>query len=649
MFYQDVPFELEANIAYRIELRERCAVDVEFRNAVWQACKLDVVYWLVAFCWLYEPRTRRDANGNIMPKMIPFIPWQHQIPAIQEMREYLGECDVTVFKSRGEGFSWIAVLLALHDWLFDDMAKVGLVSNTEKKADDPGNMDSLLAKIDWELTKLPVWMAGVKDARRVAAPDYRRNFTEHSLVNLRNGSQINASAATSDAGRAGRYKWFLADELAFWNLGDDRKFMESIRGSTESRCSISTPNGDTGVFYDMVHIPGNARTIRIHWTQNESKNRGLYKVSGNVATAVDPIGNPLLPQYDPPSQEVLDRWSRLRQKGFVLEKTLRSDWYDWQCDRSDSTPQSIAQELDLDFGGSAFRVFKAEFFDKARETVMQPLVIGTFSYDPEDLSPEFSRETGGLFKLWVDLDAQGRPPMGEYAVACDIASGLGGSYTSNSTLSIVNINTMEEVAAYACNTIEQSEFGEFAVAVAKWWHNAYLNWEVNNAGAFTKRVKDLRYGDIYERTVIDSRGIKKEKKIGWHTNKTSKELMFGDIQRRVKNGQFVVRSEDFVRECGEYVRTGPNSEIQHQGVKTTHDKSSKGQAHGDRVVSLAIALQTAIERNPEGTVEKPAPTKSNFGPAPPNTMAARVEQWEKEDKPVDDWDDRSNADLANKN
>jgi len=599
-------------------------------------------------CWLFEPRTRRDKYGNVMPKMIPFIPWEHQIPAIQEMREYLGECDVTVFKSRGEGFSWISILLALHDWLFDDMSKVGLVSNTEKKADDPGNMDSLMAKLDWELTKLPMWLAGVKAGPRVSAPDYERNLTKHSLVNLRNGAQINAFAATSDAGRSGRYKWFLEDELAFWETGVGRQFMESVRESTESRCSVSTPNGDNNVFYDMVHLPsGNNRLIRVHWTQNPSKNRGLYKIVDNIAVAVDPVNNPLLPQYDPPSQEVLDRWSRLRQKGFVLEKTLRSDWYDWQCDRPDSTPQSIAQELDLDFGGSAFRVFKAEFFEKARETMMPPLVVGEFSYDPEDLSPEFSRETGGLFRLWVDLDARGRPPMREYAGGCDIASGLGGSYTSNSTLDIVNINTMEQVASYACNTIEQSEFGEFAVAVAKWWHGAYLNWETNNAGAFTKRVKDLQYGDVYERTVLDSSGVKRVKKVGWHTNKTSKELMFGDLQRKVKNGQFVIRSEDVIRECGEYIRTGSNSEIEHQSQRNTADKSSKGMAHGDRVISLAVALQTAIDRNPEGKVEH-AETKIS-GPAPPNTMAARIEQWEKEDKPVDDWDDRTNADLARKN
>jgi hypothetical protein len=323
-FYRDVPRDFESNIAYRLKLRERCVADAGFRRAMWTACKEDVLFFFSAFCWLYEPRPRRDSTGRLLPKMIPFIPWEHQVPAIKEMRANLGFRDITVFKSRGEGFSWIAVLLALHDWLFDEMSKVGLVSNTEKKADDPGNMDSLMAKIDWEIEKLPSWMSGDRDVH------WKRNLSEHSLVNLRNGSQINAFAATADAGRAGRYKWFLADELAFWAESVGRDFMEAIRESTDSRLAISTPNGASGVFYDTVHKPSNILKIRIHWTENSYKNRGLYRLSGNTTSAVDPKNNPLCRDYYQPSQEVIERWARLRAKGFKLEDSLRSPWYDEQ-------------------------------------------------------------------------------------------------------------------------------------------------------------------------------------------------------------------------------------------------------------------------------------------------------------------------------
>lgn len=639
MYYQHVPQTLDANIAYRIAMRERAVTDMGFRRAMWQACRDDVLFFFSAFCWLYEPRPRFDAAGHKLPKMIPFIPWEHQIPAIQEMRQNLGTSDIVVFKSRGEGLSWIGILLALHDWLFDDMAKVGVVSNTEKKADDPGNMDSIGAKLDWELTKLPLWMAGEPKIH------WTRNLADHSWVNLRNQSQINAFAATADAGRAGRYKWFLADELAFWDRGKDREFLEAIRESTESRLAISTPNGSSGAFYDMVHNPSSVVRIRVHWSQNPYKNRGLYRLVKGIPVA-EP-GHALTKGYDPPSNAVRDRWLRLRAKGFKLEGQPRSPWYDAQCDRADATPQSIAQELDLDFGGSMFRVFSAEFFDKAKSTLMGPQVVGKLSYHPETLEPEFIEGVNGDFKLWCQLDANGNPPRRDYAIGGDISSGLGGSHTSNSVLEIIDLLNMEQIGQFTSNTVEEGEFGELAVVVAKWFHNAYLGWEMNFGGGFTKRVLRLGYGNIYMRDVLWKRSKKKTKEVGWNTNPRSKELMFSDLHRMVKTGEFTIRDADLFRELGEYVRSGPQSEIEHvlstKNTKSTTDKSSMGKAHGDRVIAMCVALQVAKDR-PADTMSGDA---NPVGPPPVNTLAWRVEQWRLEDEASrDSWDDRTTGDLA---
>lgn len=635
MYYQDVPRQFEQNIVYRLALRERAATDAGFRRAMWHACREDVLFFFSAFCWLYEPRPRFDSAGRKLPKMIPFIPWDHQIPAIKEMRQHLGTSDIVVFKSRGEGMSWIGILMAMHDWLFDDMAKVGLVSNTEKKADDPGNMDSLFAKVDWELTKLPLWMAGERDVH------WKRNLADHSLVNFRNQSQLNAFAATADAGRAGRYKWFMADELAFWDRGKDREFLEAIRESTESRLVVSTPNGSSGAFYDIVHNPSSVVRIRVHWSQNPYKNQGLYKIVGGQAVA-DP-GSTLAKGYDPPSTAVRQLWLRLRSKGFKLEAAVRSPWYDRQCDRADATPQSIAQELDLDFGGSMFRVFGAEFFEKVKSTLLGPQLVGKLSYHPETLAPEFVEGVNGDFQLWCQLDAKGAPPVRQYAIGADIGSGLGGSHTSNSVLQVVDLLNMEQVGQFVSNTIEPSEFGELAVVAAKWFHGAYLGWEANFGGGFTKRVLDLGYGNVYRRTIHWKKSRKKTKEVGWWTDDRSKELMFADLQRMVKNGEFTIRDAELARELGEYIRTGPQSKIEHVLAVTTTDQSSRGKAHGDRVIATGVALQVAKER-PSDTVSD---DKQPAGPPPVNTLAWRVEQWRREDDAErDSWDDRTTGDLA---
>lgn len=634
MYYQQVPREFEQNIAYRVAIRERAGADLGFRRAMWQACKEDVLFFFSAFCWLYEPRPRKDAHGRWLPKMIPFIPWDHQIPAIQTLRQSLGVRDVVVFKSRGEGLSWIGVLMALHDWLFGDMPKIGLVSNTEKKADDPGNLDSLMAKIDWELKQLPAWMAGEKDIH------WTRNLADHSLVNLRNVGQVNAFAATKDAGRAGRYTWFLADEMGFWDRGKDREFLEGIRASTDSRLVISTPNGSSGAFYDLVYNPSSIVKVRIHWSENPYKNRGLYRLVNGLPVA-EP-GHTLAPEYDPPTKPVRDMWIRLRAKGFKLEDRPRSPWYDEQCDRADATPQSIAQELDLDFGGSMFRVFGAEFFAKAKTTLRGPMRVGKLTYHPETLATDWVDGGNGDFQLWCQLDAEDRPPVGKYAIGCDICSGLGGSHTSNSVLQVVDVANMEQVGQFVSNIVEPSEFGEFAVAVAKWFHDAFLGWEANFGGGFTKRVLDLGYGNVYRRTVHWKRGRKKTKEVGWWTDDRSKELMFADLHRMVKHGEFTVRDAELFRELGEYVRTGPQSGIEHVLALGTSDESSKGKAHGDRVIAIAVALQAAKDR---GTDIVSGDEKSS-GQPPPNTLAWRAEQWRIEDDAgKDEWDDSMTGQL----
>lgn len=642
--YKEVPKDLEGNLKYRIELQERCLVDSEYRAAVWAACKSDVLYFFNAFCWLYEPRPRHNEDGVMLPKQIPFITWVHQDPQILKIDQYLGTRDIVVEKSRAEGMSWIAVLFAVRDWLFDDMAKVGLVSNTEKKADDPGNMDSLMAKIDWELEKLPDWMTGIKNV------DYVRNKSEHSLVNLKSGGQINAFAATSDAGRAGRYKWFAPDELGFWDRPKDRQFMESIRSSTDCRLVISTPGGSEGAYYDFVHSPSNAIKIRLHWSDNPTKNRGLYRFVDGRPTAVDSVDNPLQREYQELDQEILDLFSRLRTKGFRLDgKRVRSPWYDFECDKADSDPHSIARELDLDYGGTMYRIFGDDFRDVATKTVRPPDLQGIISYDPETFELSFDRSHEGPVKLWTTLDHRNRPPHRVYAAGVDISSGLGGTHTSNSVIEVIDQVTGEQVLEFATNTEEPYDFAGTCIAIAMWFHNAYLGWEANYGGSFTKRLKDSDYHNVYYRTLYDSRGVNRTKKLGWWTDDTSKNMMMGQMSRSVRDRKLVLRSEDLLNESGQYVQMG--TKIEHVGAANTIDESAKGKAHGDRVIAMGVAQMISLDRplertnNPDDGVDEY--TRNH---PPPGSMAARQKEYDdSQRKDADGWDDRGNWDLAHRN
>ena len=113
--YNQVPKNLKDNLKYRRELLAWADTPAR-RRSLWTACKQDILFFINAFCWLYEPRTSRlrGTTSNV----IPFITYGYQDDAFLEMHEALGYRDVGVEKSRDLGATWMFLTLCFHGWLF---------------------------------------------------------------------------------------------------------------------------------------------------------------------------------------------------------------------------------------------------------------------------------------------------------------------------------------------------------------------------------------------------------------------------------------------------------------------------------------------------------------------------------------------------
>ncbi len=635
--------ELGTNVRYRKELRAAAAKDPKVRKALMDACREDVLFWFNAFAWVYEPRPRKDAKGKPLPKTIPFITWPHQDPIIRELEESLGYCDIGVNKSRGEGLSWIGVLMATHECLFSrDGSKVGLVSSKLAKADATGDLDSLMAKVVWELEKLPPWMSGKRASSILDEGDWCYNSTEHTITFRRSNSVMTAFPASNDTARGGRYTWFLADELASWAHNDAELLMSATGPATDSRFIVSTPMGPIGPYYKFIHTPSAAaKILTAHWSQNISKNRGLYRIVHGKPVAVEQF-NPLHPDYNPPTKAVQELFSRLKLKGFDLKGGVRSPWYDTQCDRPDSTPSSIARELDLDFGGSVDKYFHQEFFDAAEKHIRPAQIRGVFYASPEDTQWDFERASDGPFHLWCDLDHRLMPPRSEYVIACDVAHGSGGSHSSNSALEVLDLITKEQVLEFASNTVKPEDFADIAIGMCSWFYGAYLIWENQGPGtAFGARIQQRKFGNIYDRKVPwKSSKARIVTEPGWITTKETKEAMFEGIRSAVKRRELVIRSKELVEELHQYIRD-PSGKIEHVGAKIATGGEA-GLAHGDRVIAIGIALQAAMDR------PQSAKRREDWAPDSdpmPGTLAYR--EWLADrDADPDVWDSRSTYDLT---
>lgn len=642
-FYESVPKDLVENLRYRVAIRKQCEKDSRLRKAVMAACREDVLYFFSAWCWLHEPRPMLDEEGNLLPEVIPFIPWPHQVDLIRTIRENLGFKDIGVEKARGEGMSWIALMMALHDWTFaipgTRMISIGIVSRTMEMADTPGDMNSLMPKLDWELERLPKWMVGVKDV------DYKRLAKDHTLRNLRNNSLISAYASTGEVGSGGRYTWWLIDELSKFPPGNDADALTSTQASTKSRLIIGTPYGSEGAYYDVMHQPSSMIKLTLKWEDNPTRNRGLYRMVHEAPVAIDPINNPLPPCYTPPDFDTMNMLLRLRRNGFKLEKGLRSPWYDTECDRPNANPFNIAQELDRDYGGSMYKIFTDDFFTSANETVRPPFCRVNLTYD-EELRPTVTRAGDGELLLWMTLDAFNEPPRHPYVLGVDICTGIGGAYTSNSVIQIIDAITKEQVGEYAANTIAPDDLADLSVAICNWLGNAYLAWERNGPGnAYTARIKEIGYPNVYLRTkLFDKRRRKKAKEPGWWTDTKSKEILFSELKRIVAIRELKVHGEQVVQECQQYIRIGRS--IEHvANARGDKDSPDRGESHGDRVIALGIAVQALRDR----------PVQASAPGRPLHVEPGSIEERDRfhyeaeRAKKYDDWDDRSNWDLMSGN
>jgi hypothetical protein len=215
-----VPRDPIENMKWRIRCRERALVDRRFRDALWQACMDDVLFFCAFALWVDEPRA--------LVKRKPMIPWPHQIPVILAMDETITEAmateqpvSLTLKKSRAQGGTYVYLAVTIRRALKESGFTVGLVTRNEQLVDSRIDDTAVMFKVARMLDLLPVWML---------PKGYERNMTEH-VIRLPNGSGWSGYAATSDVARGGRTTVFCFDEPGseeFVAANRDFKILSSV-------------------------------------------------------------------------------------------------------------------------------------------------------------------------------------------------------------------------------------------------------------------------------------------------------------------------------------------------------------------------------------------------------------------------------------
>lgn len=572
------PKDPKKNLDWRIRCRRRAMQDERFRRAFWQACMSDPVFFFNAVLWVYEPRAK--------VKEKPFVTWCHQDPTILKIDALIDEAmdvehpiSLTVPKSRAQGGTFIYLGVLIRRALKDRGFSAGLVTRNEDLVDSRTDNNAVMWKLAWMLDRLPKWML----------PDgYARNSTEHTIL-LPNGSLFSGFSATGDVARGGRTTVFAFDEPGseeFIAGNKDYKILSSVSHVTNAILLVSTYGTDSGVFYESAKDPENKRVISLDWKDNPLHSKNAYVFRDGNAEAIRPEEAEDVREYINSHGREL---RAIERRGHKLEGKFRSPWYDAHCLQPGATPRYIARELDMDPRGAVGKLFEPDLLELVKQRdVRPPIWQGKPLFDSETLKLTglLSRNDGPL-KLWFKPGIDNSPPLGPFSVGCDIAMGSDGAYSSNSCASIIDERTGEQVGEYTVRGMQSIVFARNVLGLCMWLRNAFLGWEDSGvSGPFAKEIMETRcYGNVYFREVAEIGSRKKTRKAGWGNAKDGdKANLFERMALAMEMGDYVVRSEDLVRECGEY--EWEKGKIIHRPTKNL-DQNEK--AHGDRCIAAGVA------------------------------------------------------------
>lgn len=233
-------------------------------------------------------------NPRKNPSTVPFITYPYEDQLILDLVDCISnQKDILIDKSRDMGVSWCTLLVYCWFWQFQGEGMDFLVgSRKEQYIDQIGNMSTLLEKIRFLIRNQPVWM-------RPKGFDFKTHSNYLKIVNPDTKSTIIGEATNNNFSRSGRFRSIMLDEFAFWEC--DSQAWRASADSSNSRIVVSTPCGFNNQFAKLRHS-NSIKVTSLHWKLHPEKDQA---------------------------------------------------WYDNECKRRNYDSVEIAQELDINYEGSA--------------------------------------------------------------------------------------------------------------------------------------------------------------------------------------------------------------------------------------------------------------------------------------------------------
>lgn len=608
-YYKGVPKDIEANLKWRAEVLERAGKDPQYAATLKQMCADDVLFYINVFCWIKEPRDMKDP-------IKPFITYDYQDDSILE------ECDaieqglsVAWPKTRAMGATWMAI--CIYDWFlkFRKNLDFGMVSQKEDLVDKRGDTSSLFGKFDFLWKYQPEWLK----------PSITRR---HCFIkNNDNNTTIVGESTTENMFRSQRKTAVFVDEFAAFPVADSFSVLKALFSVTNSVLYCSTPQGTGNGFWRIVFKTAAIKRY-LHFSQHPIFSKGLYTTDekGKLKHLDDFKGKVKIRRID---------WSGYKEFDFpgnypfILDGKMRSPWYD-DVEAETGSKQTMAQEVEINFQGSAHQFFDADFINKLiAEYCIDPIEEGMIDVNDtenNDANPgDFARLEEGPLKLWFHLgDNNGRDFIKDkkFGIGGDVSAGTG---ASNSSATVVDLATGKKVALWKDPNTFPKEYAEISIAMCKWFNNAKLIWDASGSigQTYSTRIAQLHYANLYYHKDEVDPGKRVSDKPGYFLNPTLRGVLLREYRSALSLREFINVSKSGMDETLQFIEE-PGGKAVHSAAKNNEDPSGAKEAHGDECIgdALAAKLRTIILKNRE---KKEEDVEFN-----PYCLAARIANWERE-------------------
>lgn len=509
--------------------------------SVLEAAKTDPVVFLMAAGWTKVVK-EVDSEGRERPTDTasqPFIPWVTQREILHKVTDAVNDGrDIAWAKSREMGASWILLALGLWGWLYHDWS-ILLCSRTEDLVDRAGDLDALFPRIDSMVERLPPGFLPCPREDLLPGGNKRR----HMVLTHPAGHSIVGQSTTEHIGRGGRRTVVIFDEAAAQDKLEAA--WRSAADTTSCRIAVST------------HLTGSYFTRSI-WP--------------NARSSGDPV--PILTTYEDHPAKSAGGEDRVDQDGTVTgepgRKYFWSPWFERQLARRDLVDIRENVLALPSTAGKGF--FPLAHVLRCRQQQAEPRRCDCRDGRLVDLP-------SGHWRVFREPTRASR-----LVVGMDPAYGTG---RHNACAVMLDTERKEVVAVYVDPHIPPYDLAREMVQAGRTWARGraetLIGWEVNGPGAALHHdLQRLRYPAIWS---------ERKGRPGWTSTRQAKRQLFGDLARAIADDTLIIPDGEILDEMESTVvynngGIGP--------AKLELDRSSgAAEAHGDRVVALAIALRIA--------------------------------------------------------